>query len=127
MRKLATAMVLIIATFAIPATAATSTKTTKAKARVAADTTRLAAILSDVQHTARFDSATWKTTVNEANTLANRIYANTGGRSQARELRKHVRAMRASAMKGDADEARHHAMEALPFAYALIDWATPNQ
>ena len=114
---------LVIATFALSATAATSTKTTKAKARVAADTTRLAAILSDVQNAAKFESATWKTTVNEANTLANRVYANTGGRTEARELRKHVREMRTSAMKGEADDARHHAMEALPFAYSLIDWA----
>ena len=112
---------MLIATIALPAAAAT--KTSKAKARVASDTTRLAALLNDVQHTASFDSNVWKTTVNEANTLANRIYANTGGREQARHLRMHVREMRKSALKDDAAAARPHAREALPFAYQLIDWA----
>ena len=120
MRKLAAAI--LIAIVAIPAAAAT--KTTKAKTRVYNDTTRLAAILSDVQHTANFDSKTWKTTVNEANTLANRVYANTGGRSQAKELRMHVREMRAAALKEDAAGARQHAREALPFAYELVDWSS---
>lgn len=108
---------------ALPLTAATA-KSTK-KARVFNDTTRLAALLNDVQHTARFESSVWKTAVNEANALANKVYANTGGRTEARELRMHVREMRQSALKDDADEAREHARQALPFAYQLIDWANP--
>jgi siroheme synthase (precorrin-2 oxidase/ferrochelatase) len=115
---------IVILALAVPALAATATKTTKAKARVATDATRLAALLNDVQHSARFETAVWKTTVNEANTLANRVYANTGGRKEAKELRMHVREMRQAALKDDADGAREHAREALPFAYQIIDWAS---
>jgi hypothetical protein len=119
MKKIASLMVLIGA-LAISANAATKTNS---KTRVYNDTTRLAAILSDVQNSSNFDSKAWKTTVNEANTLANRIYANTGGRSQAKELRSHVRMMREAALKDDAAGARDHAKQALPFAYQLVDWA----
>ena len=92
------------------------------------DTTRLAAILSDMQdQRANFNADAWRVSANEANMLANRIYAGAGGRSQARELRTHVREMRAAALKGDADGARSHASQALPFAYQLIDWSMPSK
>ncbi|HEX8153373.1 MAG TPA: hypothetical protein VF698_09625 [Thermoanaerobaculia bacterium] len=101
---------------------------TKTKARVAADASRLASLLQDVQNKSTVSEAAWKTIANEGNALANRVYGYTSGQKTARtaatELRKHVRLMRTAAMKGDADEARKHASEALPFAYKLIDWAT---
>jgi hypothetical protein len=95
--------------------------------KVWSDSTRLAALLSDVQHTGNFEPATWKVVANEANTLANRIYAGSAGnktaRSAAKDLRTHVRQMRESAMSGDASGARQHAGEAQPFVYQLIDWS----
>jgi hypothetical protein len=104
---------------------AESAKKSSAKAKVADDATRLAAILNDVQNQrTTFSEATWKSTVNEANMLANRVYARTGGRAAARDLRMHVREMRKAALKGDAAGARQHASEALPFAYQVIDWAS---
>lgn len=109
-------------------TSAKSTKKTTPKkianrAKVENDATRLAAILSDAQNDRmNFSADAWKVTVNEANSLANRVYANTGGKAQARDLRMHVRMMREAAMKGDAAGARQHASEALPFAYQIIDW-----
>jgi hypothetical protein len=106
------------------------TTTTKKKApagmsrtRVRNDASRLAAILSDAQNKASFPAAAWKVTANEANSLANHIYASSGGRKEAKELRTHVQQMREAALKGDADGAREHASEALPYAYELIDWA----
>ncbi len=118
------------ATTTTTTTTASSKKTTKATAanhtKVWNDSTRLAAILSDVQNKMNYSADAWKVTVNEANVLANRIYANTGGRSQARELRMHVREMREAALKGDAESARTHAAEAAPFANELMDWAAPK-
>lgn len=99
------------------------------KARVFADSTRIAAILEDTQGKATIDAPAWKRIANEANALANRIYADTTGNTTAhkaaRELRTHVREMRTSALKGDADGAKSHAALALPFAYQLIDWSAP--
>ena len=90
------------------------------------DATRLAALLTDVQHTANFDSNVWKVVVNEANMLSNRIYAGSSGKTAkaaAKDLRTHVRQMREAAMNGDAAGARTHASEAQPFVYQLIDWS----
>jgi len=90
------------------------------------DATRLAALLSDVQHTANFEAATWKVVANEANTLANRVYAGASGKTAkaaAKDLRTHVRQMREAAMNGDAAGARTHASEAQPFVYQIIDWS----
>ena len=102
-----------------------TTKVSSKRTKVANDATRLAAILNDVQtDRTTLSAGVWRVSVNEANALANRIYANTGGRAQARDLRMHVRKMREAALKGDAAGARQHASEALPFAYQLIDWAT---
>lgn len=116
-------------------TKTTATKTTmssrpaasrSSRTRVWNDATRLAALLNDAQNqTANVSAATWRTIGNEANVLANRIYAGSGGRAQAREIRTHVREFRSAALKGDAASARTHAAAALPFVYEIIDWAKP--
>ena len=120
------ALIAIVCVAALPLVAAP--KKASSKTKVWNDATRLAAILNDAQNDRmNFSADVWKVSVNEANTLANRIYAQTGGKSQAKELRTHVRLMREAALKGDAAEARKHAGEAAPFAYQLIDWAMPAQ
>jgi cytoskeletal protein RodZ len=97
------------------------------RTRVWNDATRLAAILTDAQDTkVTFSADAWRVTANEANMLANRIYASSGGRSPAGDLRKHIREMRDAALKGDADGARSHASLAMPFATQLIDWSMPK-
>ena len=73
-----------------------------------------------------FSAGTWRAVANEANMLANRIHGRTSSwrsesRSAARDLRMHVREMRAAALKGDAAGARTHAAEALPFASTLAN------
>jgi hypothetical protein len=105
---------------------ATRKATTANRSKVWNDSTRLASLLSDAQNKAAFSADVWRVSANEANSLANRIYASTGGRSQAAQLRTHVRQMRDAALKGDAEGARTHASEALPFAYQLIDWSSPK-
>ena len=127
-------LIAIVCLAALPAVAAPKASSTKAsskasssKTKVWNDATRLVAILSDAQNDRmNFSADAWKVTANEANTLANRIYAQTGGKSQAKDLRTHVRQMRDAALKGDAAEARKHAGEAAPFAYELIDWSMPK-
>ena len=97
------------------------------RTRVWNDATRLAAILTDAQDTkVNFSADAWRITANEANMLANRIYAGSGGRSPAGDLRTHVREMRDAALKGDADGARSHAGMAMPFALQVIDWSMPK-
>ena len=94
----------------------------KKNSAVSGDAGRLAAILTDAQNTkVNFSGDAWRVTANEANALANRIYARAGGRAEARDLRTHVREMHDAALKGDADGARSHAGMAMPFAYKLID------
>src|SRR5215212_3186732 len=98
------------------------------KARVHDYSTRLAALLADTQGKATIGPAGWKAIANEANALANKLYAassvNAKARGLARDARAHVREMHKAAMKGDADGARAHAAMALPFVYPLIDWST---
>ena len=97
--------------------------------RVYNDSTRLAALLRDAQTNINYSDAVWKAISNEANSLANRIWAGTAGNNDAhaaaKELRSHVRQMRDAAMKGDATAARSHANMALPYAYTIIDWSYP--
>lgn len=97
--------------------------------RVYNDATRLGALLRDAQSNINYGEATWRAIANEANSLANRIWAGTAGNndahSAAKDLRTHVRVMREAALKGDAAGARSHASEALPFDYTVIDWAWP--
>ncbi len=96
-------------------------------ARVHDYSTRLASLLSDAQSNASLSPATWKAVANEANALANKLYAasavNAKARGLARDARAHVREMHKAAMKGDADGAKAHAGMALPFVYQLIDWS----
>jgi hypothetical protein len=102
----------------------TTRRTTASRtARVSDDATRLAALLHDLDAhpNVTISETMWRTIANEANTLANRIYANTSGatRTTATELRRHVRSMHTSALRGDAAEARRHAALALPVAHRL--------
>lgn len=98
--------------------------------RVYNDSTRLASLLHDMQQgRANLDGPSWTRIANEANTLSDRIYSNAGtgeGRRNARELRTHIRAMRASAMRGDAAGARDHARQAFPYTTTLMDWSSPD-
>jgi hypothetical protein len=98
------------------------------KARVHGYATRLASLLSDVQSKASLTPVTWKAVANEANALANKLYAsaaiNAKARGLARDARVHVRELHKAAMKGDADGAKAHAGMALPFVYQLIDWSS---
>jgi hypothetical protein len=93
------------------------------------DATRLEALLTDAQTNVNVDGNSWKRVGNEANALADRIYAHASGnptaRSAAGDLRTHVRELRGAAMKGDAAGVRTHAGLALPYAYKLVDWSTP--
>lgn len=99
------------------------------KSSVWTDTTRLEALLTDAQTNVNVSPAAWKVVGNEANMLANRIYAHSSGnataRSAARDLRTHVREMHSAAMAGDAAGVRTHASMALPFADKLVDWSMP--
>ena len=90
------------------------------------DATRLAALLDDAQQNVNVSAATWNVVGNEANMLANRIYAGASGKTAkaaAKDLRTHVRQFRDAAKNGDAAGARQHAGEAMPFVYQLIDWS----
>jgi predicted metalloendopeptidase len=99
------------------------------KARVHDYSTRLASLLQDAQSNAMLTPATWKAVANEANALANKLYAasviNAKARKLAGDARAHVRELHKAAMKGDADGAKAHAGMALPFVYQLIDWSAP--
>jgi hypothetical protein len=112
----------------VPALSLAQTTTLSPKTqRVFDDVTRLQALLIDATNTKiNFSEGTWRTVANEANALANRIYGRTSSwrsesRSAARDLRMHVREMRAAALKGDTAGARKHAAEALPFATTLAN------
>lgn len=92
--------------------------------------TRLAALLADSQGTVAINAASWKVVANEANALANKLVAGSGGsptaRKAATEARTHLREMRTAAMAGDAAGAKTHAGMALPFVYQLIEWSAPK-
>jgi hypothetical protein len=99
-----------------------------AKTRVWNDSTRLEAILTDVNNPrVNPDSQTWQRVSRESTTLADRAYANSSGagRTHARELRNHVRAMQQEAMKGNRQGMQQHASQALPYAHRLADWSAP--
>src|SRR4051812_7157186 len=64
------------------------------RTRVRENASTLASILADAQNKANFSADAWRITANEANSLANKVYASSGGRAAARELRTHVRQMR---------------------------------
>jgi len=107
----------------------TKTKTSASmKTRVNDDATRLAGLLHDAQTSVTVNADVWKTVGNEANSLANRLYGETGGnataRAAAKNARMHVREFREAAMNGDAAGARDHASQAMQFVTQLIDWST---
>jgi hypothetical protein len=89
--------------------------------------TRLASLLADTQDKATLSAASWKAVANEANALANKLYASTSGknRTAAKEARTHVRELHAAAMKGDSEGAKSHAGMALPYVYQIIDATAP--
>ncbi|MEK6372147.1 MAG: hypothetical protein AABO58_05575 [Acidobacteriota bacterium] len=97
-------------------------------ARVYNYSTRLASLLADTQGNAMISPAGWKGIANEANALANKLYAathvNKTARGLARDARAHVREMHKAAMKGDAAGAKAHAAMAMPFVHRLIDWSS---
>jgi hypothetical protein len=94
------------------------------------DATRLASLLHDVQASSNvtMSDKMWRTIANEANTLANRIFASTSGatKTAARTARMHVREMRVFALRGDAAAARKHAGEAMPFVNTVINATAPK-
>lgn len=132
---LAGACMAVFPLYAQTTTTSTTTTTTKTvthhathhRARTSssatADATRLAALLQDTQANVVLTDVTWKTVANEANVLANRLYAGAHGkaRTAARDARMHVHEMHTAAMKGDAAGAKSHASQALPFVYQVID------
>jgi len=100
----------------------------KRVARINMDVNRLESILVTAQNSAiAFPKPTLTKVANEANSLANRIYAdvhnahmtNTEALTTARDLRMHVREMHKAAEKGDAAGVRLHAGQALTFATRL--------
>ncbi|HEY0593699.1 MAG TPA: hypothetical protein VGF40_18150 [Thermoanaerobaculia bacterium] len=123
MKKLLLTMAVVA--LLVPALAsAQTTRLSPQMQRVMDDITRLQAILTDASANVDFSDATWRTVANEANALANRIVGRTSSwrsesRDAAKNLRMHVREMRAAALKGDEAGAKKHAAEALPFATTL--------
>ncbi len=118
-------LTMAVAALLVPALATAQTGTLSPQTqRVMNDLTRLQAILVDASANVDFGDATWRTVANEANALANRIFGRTSSwrsesRDAAKNLRMHVREMRAAALKGDDAGAKTHAAEALPFANTL--------
>jgi hypothetical protein len=98
----------------------------KKLARINADVNRLESILATIQNRT-LPSTSLKSTANEANVLASRIYANVHsslrGNSDAvnaaTQLRMHIREMCKAAAAGNAAGVQSHARESLPFAARL--------
>jgi hypothetical protein len=95
-------------------------------ARINMDVNRLESLLATAQNsTVVFAKPTLTRVANEANSLANRIFANTrkirraDAAATARSLRMHVREMHAAAAMGDAPAVRVHAGQALSLAVRL--------
>ena len=104
---------------------------TKVVARVEPDVNQLEPLLVSVNTTATINTITWMRLSNEANMLANRIYANTRSArastdviTAARELRNRVEMFRGQVRAGDLPGARAHAQEALTLAYRIDQWAS---
>ena len=99
-------------------------------ARVGRDVQRLESILANVKTSAKLSDKSWKSATNEANDLANRIYANvklaTTERTTVRaaeQLRTHVHKMKKEAEQRDYRRTRRHAEAALSVAAQLDEWA----
>jgi hypothetical protein len=109
-------------------------KPTKAQAkqiaRVERDVQRLESILAGVKTSAKLSDKSWKQVANEADTLANRIYANVKSATAekhplraAEELRTHVKNMKKEVDQKDYRNTRRHAERALNVAARLDEWA----
>ncbi len=126
MSKIARYALAILCIGALPLYAQTKKVTRRPMAKkteaVSSDVSRLSAILIDTQNQkSTIPDQAWRLTANEANSLANHIYAATGGSKASSELRTHIREMQSAANSGDANGARSHAGMALPFVYQLSD------
>lgn len=93
-------------------------------AKVYADATRLAAILTDAQDQ-NVNGAAMKAASHEAYSLALHVFTAAGTKA-ARDARAHVKQMRDAADKDDAAGARDHASQALPFVYQVITASAPK-
>jgi hypothetical protein len=114
--------------------AAAKPATTKAQkkeiARVGRDVHRLESILANVKTSSKLSDKSWKSFANEADVLANRIYANVKSATTekspihaAEQLRTHVQNMKKEAEKRDYRNTRRHAERALSVAAQLDEWA----
>ena len=113
-----------------PTAAPTKKATSKERARVEKDVQRLESLLANVKTSANLSAKSWKSAANEANALADRIYANvksaTGQKDTVRaaeQLRTHVQNMKKEAYKGDYRQTKRHADRALSVAAHLDEWA----
>lgn len=114
-----------------PATKPANSKAQKKEiARVGRDVQRLESILANVKTSAKLSDKSWKSFANEADMLANRIYANVKSATTekspihaAEQLRTHVQNMKKEAAKRDYRSTRRHAERALSVAAQLDEWA----
>lgn len=102
----------------------------KAASRIDRDVNQLETLLIGMTGKARISEKAWKSSSNEANTLANRIFANVQSAKAeekamkaATQLRDRVKRLHKEAHRGDTRDARRYAQEALRFAYRLDEWA----
>ena len=100
-------------------------------ARVGRDVQRLESILANVKTSAKLSDKSWKSFANEADVLANRIYANVKSATTeknpihaAEQLRTHVQNMKKEAAKRDYRSTRRHAERALSVAAQLDEWSS---
>jgi hypothetical protein len=103
---------------------------TKEIARVERDVQRLESLLASVKTSAKLSEKSWKSVANEANMLAERIYANVKSATteknavrDAEKLRTHVQNMRKEAERGNYRNTQRHAARALTVATRLDEWA----
>lgn len=126
LRSSISAFLLVVAT----AASASPAKVHRVKnvMRLDGDVSRLESILQTTQNRS-LPRSSLLPTANEANMLANRIWAGVHrsyrGRASAvdaaTQLRMHIRAMHKAAANGDVAGVQLHAREALPFAYRIDD------
>lgn len=115
--------------------ASKSAKPAKAQTRqiaaVKRDVSRLESLLAGVKSAGKVSDKSLKSVANEADTLANRIYANLQSAKAekkamktAKELRSRVGEMKKHAAEGNHKASRRHAERALTMAYRLDEWAS---
>ena len=101
-----------------------------AAARIDRDVNQLETVLIGMTGKAKISERAWKSSSNEANTLANRIFASVQSAKAeekaikaATQLRDRVNRLHKEAHRGDIRDARRYAQEALRYAYRLDEWA----